>query len=416
MAIENTVLMRSLNDVFVEKKPPRRRGVEVLYEGQKKSLKLAIVTETWYPDINGVAHSIGHIVTHLLELGVDVSLYYIGNRGRDKSEIEIDQRIHYTAMKGFKLPFYNEVNVGLLCTKKFKKIWEQNTPDIVQIVTEGPLGFSAMRAAKCLNISVVSDYHTNFQLYSRFYKLGFLQSLVSGYLRRLHNQAEITLVPTQQLKEQLEIQGFHGVEIMARGIDTAVFNPAYRNKTLRQSWGVTNDDLVVLYVGRIAAEKNIELAVRAYRQLQKKHSNSKFVLVGDGPLREKLEKENPDFIFCGMQRGQNLSEHYASGDLFLAPSITETFGNTILEAMASGLAVVCYDYASALEYIQNKENGIKVPFNHEGDFIDASVSLSTNRNLISKLRRNAEISMQGNSWREISERLQQRLIHLLETS
>ena len=161
-----------------------------------------------------------------------------------------------------------------------------------------------------------------------------------------------------------------------------------------------------------AAEKNIVLAIESYQAIRKYHPNSKFVLVGDGPLRHKLEQQYPDFIFCGMQRDKQLSEHYASGDIFLAPSITETFGNTILEAMASGLAMVCYDYASANKYVTNNENAIKVSFDDKEQFIRQSVSLSQDPSLIKTLRSNAVISMQDISWKEVTIKLLQRLINL----
>lgn len=374
-----------------------------LDDNPSKQPTVAVVTETWYPDINGVSHSIGKIVHHLLNLGVNVQLFGVKNDLLD--ETELDPRLEYFACRGSKLPFYKEVSFGIFNSKQLRIQWRKDPPDIIQIVTEGPLGYSAMKTAKRLNIPVISDYHTNFQLYSKNYHLGWLEKIVSGYLRYLHNHTYMTVVPTKELQKQLQYQKYNNVKIMTRGIDTAVFNPNHRSEKLRKTWGVSNSDPVILYVGRIAAEKNIALAIKAFQATHEQNPNSKFVLVGDGPLRKQLEQKHPELIFCGMQTGKALSEHYASADIFLAPSVTETFGNTILEAMASGLAVVTYNYAAALEHMENGVTGIKVPFDNEQEFIKQAIELSQDDALIECLRTNAHLRVQNLSWNDVSKQL-----------
>lgn len=374
-----------------------------LAENPSKQPTVAVVTETWYPDINGVSHSIGKIVHHLLDLGVNVQLFAINNEKLEESEI--DSRIEYHPCRGRKLPFYKEVSFGIFNSKQLRLQWRKDPPDIIQIVTEGPLGYSAMKTAKRLNIPAFSDYHTNFQLYSKNYHLGWLEKMVSGYLRYLHNQTKMTLVPTKELQKQLQNQGYENVKIMTRGIDTDVFNPKYRNQKLRKTWGVSNNEPVILYVGRIAAEKNIALAIKAYQEIHAQNPNCKFVLVGDGPLRKQLQQKHPELIFCGMKTGKALSEHYASADIFLAPSITETFGNIILEAMASGLAVVTYNYAAAKEHMENEVTGIKVPFNDNDEFIRQAVALTQDESLTELLKNNAHLRVQNLSWEAVSKKL-----------
>jgi glycosyltransferase involved in cell wall biosynthesis len=335
-------------------------------------------------------------VKGLLDLGVNIQLYHLQGESTN-----IDDRIEYHSLKGQHLPFYKEVKIGLPASRKLQQHWKKSRPDIVQIVTEGSLGYSAMRAAKQMTIPSVSDYHTNFQQYSRSYHFGLLENVVFGYLRKLHNQTGMTLVPTQQLKKELEELGFDNVNIMARGIDTETFNPKYRREPLRHQWGITEDHPAVLYVGRIAAEKNLDLAVRAFRSIQQQKPHAKFIIVGDGPVRKTLEQNNPDFIFCGMQRGQPLAEHYASADIFLSPSITETFGNTILEAMASSLAVVSYDYAAAREYITHQRNGITAPLHNEKSFIEQAAELAKSTTYQQQLGQQAYTSIQENSWHNV---------------
>lgn len=365
-----------------------------------QSLTLAVVTETWYPDINGVAHSLRKIISGLLDLGVKIHLFYI-----EHADAEVDERIQYFPQQGFHLPFYQEVQIGYPNTKTLQKQWIKHRPDIIQIVTEGPLGYSAMQAADRLNIPSISDYRTNFQQYSRSYHLGVFEGLVFAYLRHLHNKTRATLVPTQQLGNELEKLGFHNVNILSRGIDTESFSPKKRSESLRNSWQASKDELVFMYVGRIAPEKNLALAVEAFNTIRQYTQKTKLVLVGDGPIRKQLEQENPDFIFCGMKTGDELYEHYASGDVFLSPSITETFGNTVLEAMASGLAVLSYDYAAAREHIIHQENGVKAPLEDKQAFINQAIWLVQNPEKRKTIAHQAHTSIQQYSWKRISHNL-----------
>lgn len=169
------------------------------------------------------------------------------------------------------------------------------------------------------------------------------------------------------------------------------FDPSRRDPALREEWGIDGTGLAAIYVGRIAAEKNLGLAVKAFRKLQQVRPKARFIWVGDGPAREKLAHENPDFIFCGIQRGDALARHFASGDLFLFPSRSETFGNVTLESMASGLATVAFDYGAAREYLRNGENGAAV----DGDeqFVQAAVQLAADDALRRELGGNAARAM-----------------------
>src|SRR5690606_26563687 len=161
----------------------------------------------------------------------------------------------------------------------------------------------------------------------------------------------LTFVPTEDMAATLRLQGYRHVEVVARGVDTALYAPRRRSGALRAAWGAQEGDLVVLCVGRLAAEKNLELATRAFRAIRELRPDAKMVLVGDGPQRAAFSRDHPEIILAGMRIGDDLASHYASADMFLFPSLTETFGNVTLEAMASGLCVVAYDYAAAAEVI-----------------------------------------------------------------
>ena len=254
--------------------------------------------------------------------------------------------------------------------------WRRLRPDLIHIVTEGPLGYSALRAARRLGIPVSTSFHTHFHNYSRHYHLGWLAAPIMAYLRHFHNQGVQTLVPTVELAEQLQSLGFLRTQVLARGVDTRLFSPHRRDLVLRQRWGATSETPVALYVGRLAAEKNLELAITAFRSIRQAQPATRLVLVGDGPLAARLHARHPEFVYCGMRQGEDLATHYASADLFLFPSLTETFGNVVLEALASGLAVAAFDYATARAHVEPGRGGLLAPFDEAEAFVEAATALA----------------------------------------
>jgi len=250
-----------------------------------------------------------------------------------------------------------------------------------------------VQAARRLGIPVATGFHTRFDSYAGAYGVGLLEPVVRHWLRRLHNASGATVVPTEELREWLERQGFRRVRVVARGVDTTLFDPKRRDSQLRARWGVPDDGLAVIHVGRIAAEKNLGLAVEAFRSVQTHNPAARFVWVGGGPPAERLRRENPDFVFTGMRLGEDLAAHFASADVFLFPSLTETYGNVTLEAMASGVPTVAFDYGAAREHLRDREHGRLVPFGDAGAFIEAAVALAADaparRNMSTAARRKA---------------------------
>jgi len=245
---------------------------------------------------------------------------------------------------------------------------------------------------------VVSGFHSQFHHFSRFYHLGLLRAPVFRYLRGLHNRTRCTLVPTPALRAELEADGFRNVRVVARGVDCRLFGPHRRDPELRRTWGVTAADPVVLYVGRIAPEKDPELAVAAFRAVRTVTPGARLVLVGDGPSRKSLERAHPDAVFCGVKRGEALAAHYASGDLLLFPSQTETFGNVTLEALASGLGVVAYDHAAAHTLIAHGRNGMKAPPGDRDGFVRAARDLAGSPALLADVRQAARTTAEAMDW------------------
>ncbi len=347
-------------------------------------MRYAIVTETYPPEVNGVALTVQSLEMGLREAGHQVDLV----RPRQGDEADSGDAL---LVSGAGLPRYPGLRFGLPAPKRLARQWQQHRPDAIYIATEGPLGWSALRTARRLGIPVATGFHTRFDEYLPDYGVAWLQAAAMRWMRRFHNQADATLVPTQELQQFLGSQGFDRVRLLARAVDSTQFDPQRRDPALREEWGIDGTGFAAIYVGRIAPEKNLGLAVKAFRKLQQVRPKARFVFVGDGPSREKLAHENPDFIFCGVQRGEALARHFASGDLFLFASRSETFGNVTLEAMASGVATVAFDYGAAREYLRNDESGVAV--NDDEQFQAAAVRLAADDAERQRLGRNAAMAM-----------------------
>jgi len=214
--------------------------------------------------------------------------------------------------------------------------------------------------------------------------------------------------------QELQGRGYNNVTLLSRGVATDQFAPAKRSQALRESWGATPDDVVVLFVSRLAKEKNVGLVISAFRAIKLRLPSARLVLVGDGPLRKQLEESCPDVIFAGVRKNEDLAAHYASGDVFLFPSLTETFGNVITEALASGLAVLSYDKAAAQELIISDQNGVLVSPGDELEFVNAAVELATNLYQQQKVRQAAAASVAHLGWEAIYSSFAETLYSVLE--
>jgi glycosyltransferase involved in cell wall biosynthesis len=331
-------------------------------------LNVALVTETYAPEVNGVAMTLGKLAAGLIDRGHRLRVV----RPRQKCETSGLQPGGNLLTPGLPIPRYPDLRFGLPAAGQLWRVWREQRPDIVHVATEGPLGFSALAAARRLGIPVISSFHTNFHNYSRHYGIGWLRSSIEGYLRWFHNRTAATLVPTAVLAEALGTQGFRNVQVLSRGVDTRLFSPVRRSGLLRMQWEAQPEDPVCIVVSRLAPEKNLELAFAAFAAIRNERPNARMVCVGDGPSAAALARRHPEALFCGMRTGEDLAAHYASADLFLFPSLTETFGNVVSEALASGLPVVAFDHAAAGQLIKDDRNGWRVAPGDVAGFITTS--------------------------------------------
>jgi glycosyltransferase involved in cell wall biosynthesis len=361
-------------------------------------LRVAVVTETFPPEINGVAMTLGRLVGALrAESRVQLIRPRQGPHDAPSNAPDLQEFL----VPGIPVPGYRELRVGLPAQRAVARLWEAARPDVVHIATEGPLGWSVLRAARRLGLPVVSGFHTNFHRYSTHYRVGFLNRPIMAYLRRFHNATRATMVPTDALREELDSQGYRNLRVVARGVDTQLFNPARRASGLRTQWGVSGDDPVALYVGRLAPEKNLPLVIRAFEAMHRRMPRLKLVWVGDGPQRASLARRFPHHVFAGARTGADLAVHYASADLFLFASMTETFGNVTLEAMSSGLAVLAYDYAAARQHIVPGINGVLAPLGDADAFVRIAEGLAGDPAQLRALRTAARTAAEIADWSRV---------------
>lgn len=371
-----------------------------------------IVTETYLPEINGVAQTLAQLTEGLRLQGHRVSLVRPRQRGFDDAAVSSDSKL--TLVPSIPLPGYRGLHIGLPAGTVLRQCWQRQRPDVVYVATQGPLGWSAVAVARRLGIPVFGGFHTNFDSYCKYYHAGWLRFFILRYLRNFHRRTTGTLVPSAELRRRLRALGLRNVAVLGRGVDCRLFAPQRRSTELRRLWRAAKGDLVVLYVGRLAAEKNLDLAIESYRAMQRVNDSVKFVLVGDGPLRAGLQKKHPDLIFSGMHTGEQLARHYASADIFLFPSETETFGNVTLEAMASGLAVVAYDYAAAHLHICDGETGMLAPYGDAAGFVDAAVRIAGQPQRLVDLRRRARLHAADIDWQLVVKRFAALLTEAIE--
>ena len=374
------------------------------YPATRPSLRIAVVTETWPPEVNGVAMTLAKLVQGLSHRNHDVQL--IRPRQTKSDSPMSDSSLEEVLMRGMPIPRYPELKLGLPSKKTLVKTWTLRRPDVVHIATEGPLGWSALQAAKVLKLPVTSDFRTNFQSYSKHYGVGWLRKPIVAYLRKFHNATACTMVPTRELMRTLSQNGFANLKVVSRGVDTKLFNISKRDTSLRSSWGATDDTKVLISVGRMAPEKNLDQVLKAYEALKVTGQAFKLVMVGDGPLKEQFQKRYPEIIFPGMLSQSNLAIYYASSDLFIFPSQTETFGNVTLEALASGIPVLAFDCAAARDWVQTGVNGWLVAENNPEGFAAQAVTIFNSKDLLDQITKSTRQQVVHLDWDQIAEQVE----------
>ncbi|MEZ0323880.1 MAG: glycosyltransferase [Hydrogenothermaceae bacterium] len=349
--------------------------------------KVAYFTDTFF-EINGVS-----ITTHkILELSKKYNLdikFVISSQMDIKSEKIVNFKPTFT----FPLPEYPDIKVNIPNFLEVLDYIEREDFNIIYCATPGILGIYGLVIAKILGKKFISTYHTDFPSY--VYKLTSEKTfadITKTYMRLFYSMADKVLVPSNYVKNNLERIGVNSdkMEIFRRGVNLEKFNPKYRDKSFWKIYDPNyNDEFVMLYVGRVSKEKDIDIFVEVSKMFLE-NKKVKFFIVGDGPYKETIKNMVGDnVIFTGFLRDESLSKAYASADVFLFPSTTETFGNVILEALASGLICMVSDKGAAREFIVDGVNGCIVADNNLKEYYIKLNTLLNNRSLLEKMRKNA---------------------------
>ena len=385
MGVLDTILPKQ--KIFFDNNRLRFKGnidqnsdTQVIQQLSRSRLKIAIVTETWAPEINGVALSLLQICKGLQKLGHKILLV----RPAQKQKCLEFSPNRECLVNGQMIPKYSQMQFGWPQYGKVSKAFDEFQPDVVHVVTEGPLGLSVLQLAKNKSIPVTSGFHSAFHDFSRFYDLAFMLKPIQHYLKWFHNNTHLTCVPSQETADAIKNFGvICDVEVIKTGVDVDKFSPKFRSELLRRKWAACENTTVMLYVGRVSPEKEIDVLIETYLELKRKEDRKfKLVIVGDGPDSSRLMNlaRDSDIIFTGSLSGTNLAESFASADVFVFASQVETFGNVVLEAMASALPVVAYDYACAKQYL-DAETSWLVPLGNKAQFKKKVFNLPHNKRL-----------------------------------
>ena len=315
-------------------------------------LRIALFSEVYWPMVSGVGVTLLRLTEALQARGHQVRVYsatYALPPEGDRPEVHRSPSVP--------LFLYPDVQWAFPRLRDVVDDLARFRPDVVHVATEFSLGIAGVKAARQLGIPIVASAHTDYDQYAVRY--GVTWALRAGwhYLRWFYGQAHRVLCPSRIYEEHLHSRGVTHTGIWSRGVDPAEFHPRFRSEAYRARFGIGPNDLLVTYIGRIAREKNLELLLRAWEELAGSRGGGQLVLVGRGPLEDEIRRREPPGVHVtGLLRGRELAEAYASADIFTFPSPTETFGNSLLEAMGSGLPPLVAAAGGVLEFAEHGRN------------------------------------------------------------
>jgi glycosyltransferase involved in cell wall biosynthesis len=341
--------------------------------------RIALFTGNYNHIADGVSRTLNRLVGYLERNNISVLVF-----GPTIDEPAIEHAGELVVVPSVPAPGRPEYRLTGRMTREVRQRLEQYAPTIIHVAAPDVLGIQARRYARRRAIPLVATYHTHFSSYLSYYKLSVMESTVWSYLRWFYEPFHEIYVPTQSMAEVLHEQGItQGIEIWPRGVETAQFSPERRSLDWRRQHGIQEDDCVVTFVSRIVWEKGLDVFAAVVEKLEERYASVRSVIVGEGPARSALEERLARTIFLGHLEARELATAYASSDIFLFPSETETFGNVTLEAMASGVPAVCANATGSRSLVAHGETGFLVPARDIDGFYRAVEQLA----LDSELRR-----------------------------
>jgi glycosyltransferase involved in cell wall biosynthesis len=371
-------------------------------------MRVTLVTETFAPQVNGVSRTLGYLVRSLEGAGDTVQIIH--------PDYGLPAPYGHVIAPSCRIPFYRELRLPLPPFGRVLRELDQFEPDLVHIATEATLGFAALRHAARRRLPVVSSFHTHFDEYTGHYGIGWAKGLIWRYLRWFHNRTLETYVPSRATMAVLRSRGFKRLVRWPRGVDGTLFRPDRPGRNLvRKALGIGPDEIVIGHVGRIAVEKNVGYLAEALARVMGVRQSVRVLIVGDGPARADLEQRlGGKALMAGYRTGDDLADHYAACDLFAFASRTETFGNVVLEAMASGLPVVALRIGGPRNIVKDDETGILVdPEAPASEFADALIYLVDDADRRSRMARTSRELTLPQTWEAIMGALREQYVKVL---
>ncbi|RTE07025.1 glycosyltransferase family 4 protein [Paenibacillus whitsoniae] len=333
-------------------------------------MRVALFTDTFLPDVNGVAKTLGRWTQFLEAKGVQIKVFAPASlHAKDHDPFRVER------FYSIPLLLYPECRLAIPNPLQLRKTLHAFQPTLVHCATPFNLGLFGLHHARKYKTPLVASYHTHFDQYLSHYKIPWVEPTLWKYMQWFHHSCEKVYVPSQSTLHHLESKGMRNLEIWSRGVDTAQFHPNVERKSVLAAYGISSQSFVILYVGRLAPEKSVEVAIESFRSLPADiRKNSRLIIAGDGPsaalLREFCEDEG-DVTFTGFVQGRQLADLYAAADVLLFPSATETFGNVVLEAMASGTPVIGAAAGGVQDTIAHGQTGLLCPPGDVAAFTEA---------------------------------------------
>lgn len=363
-------------------------------------MKVVYFTESLLPHVDGVSRTLAQLFGFLEREGVDFRVYSPFVPG---PEVPWSGRVR--AVPFIRFPLYPDYRVSSPFGGAVLREVQAWKPDLVHLVSPTPMATKAAKWARRNGVPAVSSFHTHFVSYFRYYGAPWAEGFGWRMLKRFYDRCERVYVPTHAIIRELAEHGIANTELWSRGIDLARFSPAHRSPELRARAGADDATPLLLMVSRLVKEKDMADLVEMDRILRQRGNTHRLVLVGDGPMRGELQAALPHAHFAGHQGGEELARWYASGDVFVFPSTTETFGNVVLEAQASGLPAVVVDRGGPPDLVQPGVTGFIARPNDPVDLASRCEALLRDPALAARMGRQAREAARERDWAAINGRL-----------
>lgn len=367
--------------------------------------RVALFTEVFLPKVDGIVNTLCHLLDHLGQRGWSSLL--IAPQGAP-SQYAGTQVVPIPAAR---LPFYPELRIANPWIN-IDSTLDHFRPDLVHVVNPISLGLSGVRYAKSRGLPLVASFHTDLAGFAARWGFGFLSEALWAGMRAIHNQADLNLCPSFATQSELAAHGFSRLKVWSRGVNTRQFHPAKADPEWRMRLSAGQPDRpLLIYAGRLSAEKRVDWIGHVLRE----YPQARLAVIGDGPQRTLLEMkfEGLPVVFTGYLRGEDLARAYASGDIFVFPAANETFGNVILEAMASGLPVIAPGSGGPLDFVRHGQTGLLFAPEDTRSFVRAAGAMLEDRALRETMGAAGRKASEAREWAGVLEGLVQEYEQLM---